>query len=633
MTSIELLSPAQNLECGIAAIDHGADAVYIGAPRFGARAAAGNSVDDIARLCQYARPFGVRIYVTLNTILYDNELEDTRRLVWDLYRAGVDALIVQDQALLEMDLPPIPLHASTQMDNRTPDRVQWLQSLGFRQTVLARELSLEQIRAIHQAVPAMPLEAFVHGALCVSYSGQCWASQYCFGRSANRGECAQFCRLPFTLTDAAGKALTPERYLLSLRDMCRIGLLEEMMDAGVSSFKIEGRLKGVSYVKNVTAAYRQAIDSVLARRASEYRRASLGKSAVTFTPDPQRSFSRGFTDYFLHGRQGSVASMDTPKSRGMEVGRVREVSHDSIVVAGTAAFANGDGLCFLDAGGKLCGFRVNRAQGNRLFPSLMPQVRRGDVLWRNYDQAWERLMTGPTAHRTVGLAMRLEDVPQGFRLTLRREDGAEQSFVHECEHQPARSPQDEGIRQALAKTGDTPYLCTQVDVALSQPWFVPRSLLAQWRREDLAVAFGVERPSQGEAAVQSSPLSAPAHPDGGIHASCGSVAASAQDSQEPSRTASPLTYQANVANHLARCFYESHGQPVGEMAMECGRTGDRPCLLMTCRHCLRYEMGWCSKRGGNALQVREPLYLNLADGRRFRLRFDCRRCEMTVWNA
>lgn len=633
MTSIELLSPAQNLECGIAAIDHGADAVYIGAPRFGARAAAGNSVDDIARLCQYAHPFGVRIYVTLNTILYDDELDDTRRLVWDLYRAGVDALIVQDLALLEMDLPPIPLHASTQMDNRTPDRVQWLQSQGFRQAVLARELSLEQIRAIHQAVPTMPLEAFVHGALCVSYSGQCYASQYCFGRSANRGECAQFCRLPFTLSDATGQALTPERYLLSLRDMCRIGSLEEMMDAGVSSFKIEGRLKGVSYVKNVTAAYRQALDRILARRATEYCRASLGQSAITFTPDPQRSFSRGFTDYFLHGRQGSVASMDTPKSRGMEVGRVKEVARDSLVVAGTTAFANGDGLCFMDAGGRLCGFRVNRAQGNRLFPSQMPQVRRGDVLWRNYDQAWERLMAGPTARRTVGLTMRLEDVPEGFRLTLHREDGVEQSFVHECEHQPARSPQDEGIHQVLAKTGDTPYLCTHVEVALSQPWFVPRSLLTQWRRDDLAVAFGMDNASRGAMAASSAQSSVTACPCDGAHAPNGDASASRPDGPGVPQSQSPLTYQANVANHLARRFWQRMGVEVGEMAMECGRTEGRPYLLMTCRHCLRYELGWCSKRGGNPTQAREPLYLNLADGRSFRLQFDCRRCEMTVWNA
>ena len=627
MTSIELLSPARNLECGVAAIDHGADAVYIGAPRFGARAAAANSVDDIARLCRYAHPFGVRVYVTLNTILYDNELEDTRRMVWDLYHAGVDALIVQDFSLLSMDLPPIPLHASTQMDNRTPQEVRWLQSLGFRQTVLARELSIDEIREIHSQVPGMPLEAFVHGALCVSYSGQCRASQYCFGRSANRGECAQFCRLPFTLTDAGGNALSARRHLLSLRDMYRLDSLEEMMDAGVTSFKIEGRLKDVSYVKNVTAAYRQAIDTILARRADRYQRSSLGESELAFTPDPRRSFSRGFTDYFLHGRHESVASMDTPKSRGVEVGTVREVGRDSIEVSGTATFANGDGLCYVGSDGELCGFRVNRVHGNRLFPSKMPQVRRGDVLWRNLDQAWERLMSGSTARRTVGLEMRIEDSVDGFRLTLTREDGCAQSFDHVCEHQLARSPQDEVISQVLGKMGDTAYRCTRVEVVFARPWFIPRSLLAQWRREALAVAFGMGSSRRAvEEAVAGHGMEM--EDTGGSNAAMEVASTSAP----PSGNGVRLDYQANVANRMSLCFLERHGFHVDEMALECACPRGRNVLLMTCRHCLRYEMGWCSKRGGAPL-ASGPLYLNLDDGRRFRLEFDCRRCEMKVWNA
>lgn len=619
MTSIELLSPAQNLECGMAAVDHGADAVYIGATRYGARAAAGNSVEDILRLCQYAHPFGVRIYVTLNTILYEGELEDTQRLVWELYHAGVDALIVQDLALLEMDLPPIALHASTQMDNRTARQVRWLQNLGFKQTVLARELSLEQIAEIHRQVPEMPLEAFVHGALCVSYSGRCYASQYCFGRSANRGECAQFCRLPFTLSDADGQMLTSQRHLLSLRDMNRMDSLEEMMDAGVRSFKIEGRLKGVSYVKNVTAAYRQAIDKVLLRRSADYVRSSLGTSEVTFSPDPQRSFSRGFTDYFLHGRQGSVASMDTPKSRGVEVGRVKEVTRDSIVVSSSASFANGDGLCFADADGQLCGFRVNRAQGNRLFPSTMPRLQKGDVLWRNYDQAWERHMSGPTARRTIALKMLFEDVPEGFRLTLTREDGVRQTFSFPYEHQLARSSQTEGIRQVLMKTGDTIFACSYAEVILSQPWFVPRSLLTQWRRDALA-SF---------ACVDSRPVC-----QSDSSAACQIPAEYVRsDKQASVSDVSHLTYQSNIANHLSRRFYERHGYQVDEMAMECGGAREQKCLLMTCRHCLKYELGWCRKHGGKPVPAAEPLYLNLSDGRRFRLEFDCRRCEMKVWNA
>lgn len=626
MTSIELLSPAQNLECGIAAIDHGADAVYIGSPRYGARAAASNSVDDIARLCDYAHPFGVRIYVTLNTILYDGELEDTRRLVHELYHAGVDALIVQDLALLEMDLPPIALHASTQMDNRTPEKVRHLRELGFRQAVLARELSLAQISEIHRQVPDMPLEAFVHGALCVSYSGQCYASQYCFSRSANRGECAQFCRLPFILSDAGGKTLLPERHFLSLRDMNRLQFLEEMMDAGVRSFKIEGRLKDVSYVKNVTSAYRQAIDRVLQKRSDDYCRSSLGKSECTFTPDPQRSFSRGFTDYFLHGRQNGLASMDTPKSRGVEVGRVREVLRDSIVVSGTASFANGDGLCFMDTGGKLCGFRVNRAQGNRLFPSSMPRVRRGDVLWRNSDQAWERLMAGNTARRTVGLEMDFCDVPDGFRLVLTREDGARAEFVYPCTHQLAHSPQEDVIRQTLAKTGDTIYVCTRVNVTLSCPWFVPRSLLAQWRREALSVAFADVGTSLAAPVPRLTSSSVRPLP-GTLQESC----AAGQCRERDSRLR--CTYLANVSNRLSRQFYERSGLCVDEMAMECRNVAGRTWLLMTCRYCLKHELGWCVKHGGRPPQMTEPLYLNLSDGRRFRLEFDCRRCEMKVWNA
>lgn len=628
MTSIELLSPAQNLECGIAAIDHGADAVYIGSPHFGARAAAGNSIEDIQSLCQYAHPFGVKIYVTFNTILYDNELDEACRLVWDLYHAGVDALIIQDFSLLKMDLPPIHLHASTQMDNRTPEKIQWLQDLGFQQTVLARELSIEQIRSIHQSVPQMPLEAFVHGALCVSYSGQCWASQYCFGRSGNRGECAQFCRLPFKLTDATGKALSPECHLLSLRDMCRVDSLEEMMDAGIRSFKIEGRLKDVSYVKNVTAAYRLAIDRILKHRSDEYCRSSLGHSEFNFTPDLQRSFSRGFTNYFLHGRQGSVASMDTPKSRGTEVGRVKEVYADCIVVSGTTTFANGDGLCYMSSDGKLRGFRINRAEGNRLYPSSMPQVQNGDLLWRNFDQAWERKMSSTTAIRSINIKMRFTDTPQGFRLSVKREDGAEQSFDYACEHQLAHSQQDKGICQTLAKTGDTVYTCTDVEVELSQPWFVPRSLLSKWRRDALTAAFDMRKDLSDSSPTQD--LSQQEVEETSNQPVSDSRTSISDATTMPKKT---LNYQANVSNHLAKQFLEQHGFHVDEMAMECRQKKDRKTLLMTCRHCLRYEFGWCRKHGDNPQQMTEPLYLNLNDGRQFRLEFDCQHCEMKIWNA
>ena len=343
--TIELLAPAKNLQCGIAAIDHGADAVYIGASRFGARVAAGNSVADIAELCRYAHPFGAKVYVTVNTIIYDDELDDTRQLLEELEKAGADAILVQDSSLFTLH-SSLTLHASTQTDNRTPEKVAWLRSLGFRRVVLARELSVDEIREIHRQVPDVELEVFVHGALCVSYSGQCYASQYCFGRSANRGACAQFCRLPFDLVDSNGQVIEQGRHLLSLKDLCLIDHLEELMEAGAVSFKIEGRLKDADYVKNVTAAYSQRLNQIIARHPERWQRASRGRCSYTFEPNLKKTFNRGFTTYFLHGRQPDIFSPDTPKALGEYVGKVKEIRRDSFNVAGTASFANGDGLCF-----------------------------------------------------------------------------------------------------------------------------------------------------------------------------------------------------------------------------------------------------------------------------------------------
>ena len=330
---IELLAPAKNPECGIEAIKHGADAVYIGADSFGARAAAGNSIEDIARLVEYAHNYYARVYVTVNTILKEEELETAQKLIWELYKIGVDAILVQDMAILQMLLPPIALHASTQADVRSVEKVRFLAEAGFSRVVLARELSLDEIIAIHNACPDVELECFVHGALCVSYSGQCYASQYCFGRSANRGECAQFCRLPFSVTDAEGNLLIQEKYPLSLRDMNRLQQIEKLLDAGVVSFKIEGRLKDLTYVKNVTAAYRKEIDKILKRRV-EYARASSGFVEYNFEPQPEKSFNRGFTEYFLNGRDNSVWSLDTPKAVGEPMGRVRVCGRNWLTITG-----------------------------------------------------------------------------------------------------------------------------------------------------------------------------------------------------------------------------------------------------------------------------------------------------------
>ena len=614
-TAIELLAPARNLECGIAAIDHGADAVYIGAQRFGARAAAGNSLDDIVALCSYARQFGVRVYVTVNTILYDDELQETHRLVWELYRAGVDALIVQDLALLEMDLPPIALHASTQMDNRSAEKVSWLLSLGFRQAVLARELTLHEIEDIHRAVPQMPLEVFCHGALCVSYSGQCYASQYCFHRSANRGECAQFCRLPFSLVDGEGNTLVRNRHLLSLKDMNRSLWLEQMMDAGVSSFKIEGRMKDVAYVKNVTAYYRQQLDAIL-RRRTEYVRSSFGRETFTFCPDPDRSFSRGFTDYFINGRQADMSSPMTPKSRGQYVGTLKELGRDHIVVSGTASFHNGDGLCYLDAQGSLQGFRVNRAEGNRLYLNVQESlsIAPGTKLYRSFDQEWNRLMAGHTADRRMVVNWTLQETPAGFCLTAVREDGLRRSADFDMAHEPARSDQTEQIRDVLSKTGNTSFMTVAVSVVFSQPWFIPRSQLAEWRRTLLNLLM-VE----------------PVHPVkymDGFSEKHGSLQA---DEVSPVFNL-PSTYLANVSNRLSHRFYVAHGvtQVASAVEVEPESLHRGGGVLMHCRFCLRYEKGWCPRLKPSGPMPPEPYWLQLSDGRRFRLRFDCRRCEMYV---
>ena len=603
MTSIELLSPARNLECGIAAVDHGADAVYIGAARFGARASAGNSVQDIARLCAYAHPFGVKVYVTVNTILYDEELRDTQELIWELYRAGADALIVQDMSLLRMDLPPIPLHASTQMDNRTPDKVRALRDLGYEQVVLARELSLNEIRAIHEAVPDVFLEAFVHGALCVSYSGRCYASEFCFGRSANRGECAQFCRLPFTLEDSNGEPVVEDKYLLSLRDMNRSRYLEEMMDAGVRSFKIEGRLKSVSYVKNITAYYRQRIDAILHRRP-EYMRSSAGKEEFFFTPDPERSFSRGFTDYFLHGRTDDLASPDTPKSRGQLAGRVKEVRCGCVIVAGTTPFCNGDGLCFLDGQGKLQGFRVNRVEGNHLYPAEMPDVRKGDMLWRNYDQQWEKLMAGKTAERRIPVTLSLCEVETGFMLKATLPDGKEITLSFNAEHQLARTDQRAGITEVLSKLGDTIFYAEEVRIDFSQPWFIPRSLLAEWRRKLVDGLMAELKKERVRAALNRK------------------------------RADVPLSYfDFNISNRLSCEFVAVQGGAQRINALEVTGRLNEGQALMTCRYCLRYQLGWCPRQRGARSPYQEPYYLCSRDGRRFRLEFDCKNCEMKVLHA
>ena len=638
---IELLAPAKNLECGIEAIKHGADAVYIGAPKYGARAAAGNSLDDLRQLAEYAHQFGAKVYVTLNTIIYDDELAEVEGLVWDLYRIGIDALIVQDMALLTMKLPPIELHASTQTDNRTPEKVQFLYENGFSQVVLARELSLDEIAAIHRACP-VPLEAFVHGALCVSYSGQCYASQACFGRSANRGECAQFCRLPFDLVDADGRIIERGRHLLSLKDMNRSAHLEAMMDAGVRSFKIEGRLKDVSYVKNVTAYYRVAIDAILARRP-EYERASQGVSTYTFTPQLDKSFNRGFTDYFITGERSEVYSFATPKAMGEPVGHVKEVGRGYIAVSSVHTFHNGDGLCFIDEQGQLQGFRVNRVEGTRLYPKDMPRTLRVRTpLFRNYDQEFERLLARPSAERRIPVDISLCDTPQGFSLTLTDELGHSATVNIARDKEPARTEQRAGIESQLSKLGGTIFVAGRVEVHFADNWFIPSSVLADMRRTAVEELCKLKIESLnlkiGKASVKHRNFNEGNYPDGNCQLAQLSLdnvrckSSSKLDSHSLAQTLSivncQLNYLSNIANHRATEFYRARGAeevaPAYELSMP------RHATLMFCRHCLRYAMGWCPHSGGKSSPYREPYSLVSADGKRFTLSFDCKACVMQV---
>lgn len=651
MRTLELLAPAKNLECGIAAIDHGADAVYIGAPRFGARAAAGNSLDDIRQLCRYAHQYQAKVHVTVNTIIYDSELNDTLDMIRDLQEAGVDALLLQDMGVLYALQGKGPsavdftwareLHSSTQCDTRSAEKVKWLQSLGFNRAVLARELSVKEISDIHQAVPDMDLEVFVHGALCVSYSGLCYASEKCFGRSANRGECAQFCRMKFNLLDSDNKEIEHQRHLLSLKDMCQIDNLEALADAGACSFKIEGRLKDVGYVKNVVSAYSQRLDEICRKHPQKYARPSFGRPRYEFEANLKKTFNRGFTNYFLKGRQPDIASFDTPKAIGEFVGKVKEIRGNSFNVASIASFTNGDGLCFINDEHELEGFRVNRAQGNRLFPLKMPMnLRPGMGLYRNNDQAFEKILAGKTAERKI---------PVRITFSLYDEDGhcgfsAEAQYVSEqgigwgsddsnylgkgivaFEHNPAQKPQHDNIVKQLSKLGGTIYECREVEIKnQADNYFIPSSVLTELRRN---LMEDIEK----NADISSS-----------VKAVSGSLSSAEDGLQESKvkvwqREYGKYGYLYNIANKSAHEFYKQHGMNHTENAFELSKTSFQgtktgESLIMQCRHCIRYSLGYCVKRGGKKPTWKEPLYLELADGRRFRLEFACNVCQMNIYS-
>lgn len=606
------------------AVRHGADAVYIGGPAFGARAAAGNPIEDIERLCDFAHTFDARVYVTLNTILTDSELLQAERLICELYKAGCDALIVQDMGLLQLDLPPIALHASTQAEISSPEKAHFLEQAGFSQLVLARELSLKEIAAVRTAT-TVPLEAFVHGALCVSYSGHCYASQHCFGRSANRGECAQFCRLAFDLTDAEGRTLVRDKHLLSLRDMNRSNHLEEMMDAGISSFKIEGRLKDTAYVKNVTAFYRQRIDAVLQRRAADYERSSFGKTTTTFNPQAEKSFNRGFTSYFLHGRDEPVHSFDTPKATGERVGRVTAVGKRSFTIGdSTVTFAGGDGLCFWDKQGKLQGFRVNRAEGYTLFPATMPALLPDMEIYRNTDHEFEKLLAKPSATRRLRTSLRLYDTGCGYALEMADESGRRVAVHFAMEKQAARTPQKENIAKQLCKLGDTPFEADAADVEIclsplpapdgtdeeerGHDHFIPVSVIAGWRRTCTEKLLAAHRATYRRELRE------------------------LRERPECHTPQKHLTYMDNVMNRSARRFYLEHGAESVAPAFEAEfpQTADGSIVVMECRHCIRHSLGYCPTAHHRKWPWKEPLALRMPDGRTFPLHFDCKRCIMQV---
>ncbi len=600
---LELLAPAKNADFGIEAIKHGADAVYIGGPSFGARYGAGNDVAEIRRLCDFAHRYRAKVFVALNTILQDSELEEGRQLAWQLYEAGADALIIQDMGLLEMDLPPIQLHASTQTDNRNPAKVKFLEDAGFSQVVLARELSLDEVAKI-AGQTSVALEYFVHGALCVAYSGQCFISHAHTGRSANRGECSQACRLPYTLVDDKGKVITENQHLLSMKDNNQTDNMLALARAGVCSFKIEGRLKDLSYVKNITAHYRSLLDEIIAEHP-EFRRASSGRSSFSFTPQPDKTYNRGYTDYFASGRQDDIGAFDSPSFVGEPIGEVAEIGPNYFTVNAESEFNNGDGVCFYDAHGEVVGVRINRAEGKKLFPVEIPEeLTEGATLFRNRDQEFERALEKESAERRISVTPLFAETSDGFVLTLTDEDGV--SVAVDLPHSKEIAKNAERalatLREQLGKFGNTMFAAEPAELKLSEAWFLPTGAINALRREaaeKLEAARLASHPRPPRAAPAANPVPYP------------------QDE---------LTYLGNVFNAKARQFYEKHGVKLIADAYEANQEKGMVSLMIT-RHCLRYSFNLCPKE----VKHLKPDPMTLVNGNeKLILKFDCKACEMHV---
>ncbi|MDP8566712.1 peptidase U32 family protein [Methylophilus aquaticus] len=612
---LELLAPAKNADFGIEAINHGADAVYIGGPAFGARAKAPNTVQDIARLVRHAHRFHAEVFVALNTIFHDNELEGVRQLVHQLYESGVDALIVQDMGLLELDLPPIQLHASTQTDIRTVEKAQFLDQVGFSQIVLARELDIATVKKIANATTAN-LEYFIHGALCVAFSGQCFISHAHTGRSANRGECSQECRLPYTLEDQKGRIIGKDKHYLSMKDNDQSANLRALIAAGVSSFKIEGRYKDLPYVKNATAHYRQLLDEIL-EEMPEYNKSSAGHASYTFTPQPEKTFNRSATDYFANGRQADIGAFDTPKFAGEELGKVRKVGKDFIDVATDVVLHNGDGVCFFDVHKELVGLRVNTAQAldkytQRLFPNEMPaDIRNNTQLYRNRDHAFMRLLEKDSASRKIAVDAVLYETRDGFALTLTDAQGFSATAQCDAGKQTANDVHkaEASLKENLAKLGNTDFVARETSLELTQLWFIPASVVNQLRRDAVEQlleirTLGYERPA--------------------LRLAMEPPAIYPEDS---------LSYLANVYNQKARDFYHKHGVKLIDSAYEANEKLDEVPVMIT-KHCLRFSHGLCPKEAKGVIGVQgtvtaEPMTL-ISGNDRYTLKFDCKPCEMHV---
>ena len=616
MNRIELLLPAKDLSTGKTAINHGADAVYIGASAFGARQAAGNSLQDIELLVQYAHLYGSKVHVTVNTVLYDNELEGARKLLWDLYNIGVDAVLIQDLGLLKLDIPPIAFHASTQCHNHSLERIQFLEKLGFTRAVLARETDLETIQQIHNQTN-IELEAFVHGALCVCYSGQCYISRMMMGRSGNRGACAQVCRTRFDLQDANGKMLVHNKHLLSLNDMCRADYLESMMQAGIVSFKVEGRLKNESYVKNVTAYYRQRIDRILEERPDSQRVGS-GTTHFFFTPDLHKTFNREYTPYFIDGQRETMASFDTPKAMGQFIGYLRQSggkyffeatgnrkatgNRQQAIGNRQQQIANGDGLCFINNDGELEGFLVNGVEGNRIIPQKPLSHFEKVELYRNIDKNFEKILSGKTAERKIAVDILFEELSDGVWLTFTDEDGCTATVEEWMELTPAQQPEKmtETLRTALSKLGGTPFEVHNITIPTCTA-FLRAGYINELKTKvvEQLTAARIDHFRPQDTPLRYCPDTLFQHSD----------------------------YLRNITNEAHKAVYEDFGAQTIEYGLDktedyAGKT------VMTCKYCLRHELGWCSRKSSEKCPP-QPLYL--VTGRfKFRLEFDCSSCVMKL---